>query len=195
MSESEPPILNITGEKVALGPRRRELLPLYLKWINDFESLRTLGGRLHPMTMEAEEQWYADSSRNEPYNFTIYERSTLRPIGNTGFHEVNLAHRQATFGILIGEKECWNQGYGTEATRLMLDYGFNALGLHNIMLHVFSNNPRAVRAYQKAGFREMGRRREARRVGDRVYDVIYMDCLATEFQSPVLRKLLQLDDE
>src|SRR4051812_47932559 len=119
MNESDPPILNIVGEKVALGPRRRDLLPLYLKWINDFEILRTLGASLQPMTMEAEEHWYDDSSRNEPANFTIYERSTLRPIGNTGFHEVNVAHRHATFGILIGEKDCWDRGYGTEATRLM----------------------------------------------------------------------------
>jgi RimJ/RimL family protein N-acetyltransferase len=178
---------------VALGPRRRDLLPLYLKWINDFEVLRTLGAPLRPMTMEAEEQWFDQSSRCEDASFTIYERSTLRPIGNTGFHEVDRVHRQGTFGILIGEKDCWDRGYGTEATRLMLDYGFNALGLHNIMLTVFSNNPRAIRAYQKAGFREIGRRREARRVGDRAFDVIYMDCLATEFQSPVLRSLLQLD--
>ena len=195
MQQTDHPILNIVGDRVALGPRRRELLPLYLKWINDFEVLRTLGAPLRPMTMEAEEQWFNESSRAEDASFTIYERSTLRPIGNTGFHELSLAHRQATFGILIGEKDCWDQGYGTEATRLMLDYGFNALGLHNIMLTVFSNNPRALRAYQKAGFREIGRRREARRVGDRAFDVVYMDCLATEFQSPVLRSLLQLDAE
>src|SRR4051812_4667901 len=140
MPDQDSPILSITGEKVALGPRRRDLLPLYLKWINDFEILRTLGAPLRPMTMEAEERWYEESSREADANFTIFERSTLRPIGHTGFHELNLAHRQATFGILIGEKDCWNQGYGTDATRLMLDYGFNAMGLHNIMLTVFSNN-------------------------------------------------------
>jgi RimJ/RimL family protein N-acetyltransferase len=64
----------------------------------------------------------------------------------------------------------------------MLDYGFTALGLHSIMLTVFSNNERGLRAYKRAGFRECGRRREAWRLGNRAYDVIYMDCLATEFQ-------------
>ena len=72
----------------------------------------------------------------------------------------------------------------------MLDYSFTALGLHNIMLTVYSFNERGIRAYTRAGYREVGRRREAFRLGGRTFDVIYMDCLATEFQSPVLHTLL-----
>lgn len=72
----------------------------------------------------------------------------------------------------------------------MLDYGFNALRLHNIMLSVFSYNQRGLRAYERAGFRVAGRRRQAQRLGQDTYDVIFMDCLATEFDSPVLRRLL-----
>jgi diamine N-acetyltransferase len=99
-------------------------------------------------------------------------------------------HRTADFDIAIGEKDCWGKGCGTEAAALMLDYGFTALGLHNIHLSVWSFNERAIRAYRRAGFREIGRRRGAHRLGGQAYDVIYMDCLATEFQSPVLRRLL-----
>ncbi len=80
------------------------------------------------------------------------------------------------------------KGYGTESTRLMLDYGFNALGLHNIMLEVYSNNERGIHAYRRAGFREIGRRREVFERGGRLHDVVYMDCLATEFESPFLRR-------
>jgi len=72
----------------------------------------------------------------------------------------------------------------------MLDYGFNGLGLHNIMLTAFSFNERGLRAYTRAGFREIGRRREAFRLGGDAYDVVYMDCLATGFESPVLRRVL-----
>ena len=180
---SEQPILNITGENVALGPVRRDLLPLYQRWINDFEVTRTLGARLRPMTWEAEEAWYEQSSKGDDAHFTIYERATMRPIGNTGLHDIDHLHRTAEFGILIGEKECWGKGYGTETTRLMLDYGFNALGLHNIMLTAFSFNERGLRAYTRAGFREIGRRREAFRLAGRAYDVVYMDCLATEFDA------------
>ena len=187
----EGPIVNIEGEKVALGPHRRDLLPLYQRWINDFEVTRTLGVDMRPMTWEAEEAWYDRTSRGErDVGFTIYERATMRPIGNTGLHEIDHHHRTATFGILIGEKDCWGKGYGTETARLMLDYGFTALSLHNILLTVASYNERGIRAYLRAGFREIGRRRESRRMGGQASDTIYMDCLATEFESPVLRRLL-----
>ena len=94
---------------------------------------------------------------------------------------------------MIGEKECWGKGYGAETTALMLDYGFNALGLHNIMLSVFSHNERGQRAYRRAGFREIGRRREALRRGGQTYDLVYMDCLASEFRGRVLERLLRSD--
>src|SRR5713226_7569928 len=188
--QSEQSIINMSGEKVALGPVRRDLLPLYQRWINDFEVTRTLGARLRPMTSEAEEAWYEQSSKGDDVHFTIYERAAMRPIGNTGLHDIDHFHRTAEFGILIGEKDCWGKGYGTEVTRLMLDYGFNGLGLHNIMLTAYSFNERGLRAYTRAGFREIGRRREAFRLGGQAYDVVYMDCLASEFESPVLRRVL-----
>jgi RimJ/RimL family protein N-acetyltransferase len=105
-------------------------------------------------------------------------------------HTVDHARRTATYAISIGEPECWGKGYGTEATRLMLDYGFTALGLHNIMLTVLRHNEAGIRAYTRAGFREIGRRREAYPFAGQVYDIVMMDCLATEFESPVLRTRL-----
>lgn len=187
----EGPILNIIGEKVALGPIRRDLLPLYLKWINDFDVTRTLAARARPLTMEAEEAWFEGAARNDnEAAFTVYERATLRPIGNTALHRIDPFHRTAEFGLVIGEKECWGQGCGTETVTLMLDYGFTLLGLHNIMLTVYSFNERGIRAYRRAGFREIGRRREALLTGDHAWAIIYMDCLSTEFESPRLKRLL-----
>ncbi|MDP8924170.1 MAG: GNAT family N-acetyltransferase [Chloroflexota bacterium] len=187
----EQPIVNVVGEKVALGPLRRELIPIYLKWVSDFEVTRTLGLALAPMTLEVEQDWYDRVTKGERIvPFTIYERATLRPIGNTDLTSIDHANRTANFGIMIGEKDCWGKGYGTEATRLMLDYAFTALGLHNVLLLVFAYNERGLRAYRRAGFKEIGRRREARRLAGRAYDVVYMDSLATEFESPVLRRSL-----
>src|SRR6266542_1001029 len=142
METQETPIINIAGELVALGPLRKDLLPLYEKWINDFEVIRTLGAPMRPATHEAEEAWYAGAtSQGERHvSFTVYERAPMRPIGNTGLGEIDHRQRTATFGILIGEKDCWGKGYGTEVTRLMLAYGFTALSLHNIMLTVYSYN-------------------------------------------------------
>lgn len=190
--EAQPfqPIVNLVGSKVALGPRSRALLPLYLKWINDFEVARFLASGPRPTTLEAEEAWYERVADDEStVAFTVYERQTLRPIGTSSLHNVNYLHRTAEFGILIGEKDCWGKGYGTEATALVLDYGFNDLGLHNIMLRVAACNERAIRAYQRAGFRAFGRRREAHRLGNRAYDEVYMECVATEFDGSLLRGL------
>jgi diamine N-acetyltransferase len=180
------PMLNIVGDTVALGPIHRDHLPLFLRWLNDFDVLRTTH-QVRPMTLEAlEDSFRASATATDEVHFVIYERSTLRPIGSANLHQIR--GRTATFAIAIGEKDCWSKGYGTEATRLMLDYGFNALGLHNIMLEVHSNNERGLRAYRRAGFREIGRRREAFERGGRLHDIVYMDCLASEFESPVLRR-------
>ncbi len=103
--------------------------------------------------------------------------------------DIDHRRRTAEFGILIGERDCWGKGYGTEVTRLVLDYGFAALGLHNVWLWTASPNERAIRAYARAGFKEIGRRREAGRLGGEVCDLVLMDCLATEFVPPASRAL------
>jgi diamine N-acetyltransferase len=187
MINDETPILNIEGELVALGPLRRDLLSIYQRWINDLGTMRTLGVPPLPMTSEKEQDWYERLSKSEDdVPFTIYEKETLRPIGNTGLHGVDYRNRSATFGIMIGEPECRGKGYGTETTRLMLDYGFIALGLHNVLLTVFAFNSVGIRAYRKAGFKEIGRRRECRLMGGKLWDEIYMDCLSSEFERPVM---------
>ena len=186
------PLINFHGQKIALGPHNHELLALYLRWINDFDVSQTLAIGLRPMTREAEEAWYESISKTDKnIVFTIYEIPALRPIGTTGLHAIDYAHGTAEFGIMIGEKDCWGKGYGTEAATLMLDYGFTGLGLHNIWLSVFAHNEGGIKAYKRAGFREIGRRREARKIGGKFMDVIYMDCLATDFQSPVLRQIIR----
>lgn len=185
--------LNFQGEYVALGPLRRDLVPLYQKWDSDFLVNRTTAS-LRPLTLEAEAEAYDRYSNDPNYAlFTIYERSTKRPIGKTylsGIHD-----RTAEFGIVIGESDCQGKGYGTETTRLMLDYAFTVLGLQNVMLIVYEYNAAGIRAYQKAGFREFGRRRQSKWMNGRFWDAIYMDCIASEFESPVLKKMFHQDRE
>ncbi len=194
--ESEPanssePIINITGEKVALGPLRGDLLPLYLQWMNDFEVMRGYADGLRPMSREMGEAWYDRAVKTESeVHFTIYELAAMCPVGFTELLDVDPFHRTAEFGLLIGEKDFWGRGYGTETTMLMLEYGFIGLGLHSLWLGAYEFNEPALRAYTRAGFRLLGRKREAARFGGRVYDEILMDCLATEFQGSALRTLL-----
>ena len=96
---------------------------------------------------------------------------------------VDYRNRRAEFGINIGEPDYRNMGYGTETTRLMLDYAFNVVGLHNVMLGVFELNRGAIRAYEKAGFKEIGRRRQCYFADGRRWGGIRRDCLGSEFGS------------
>jgi diamine N-acetyltransferase len=176
------PIINISGELVALGPLRRELVPLYQRWANDFGTQRTLGALPRPLTVEAEHSRYERvTGAPDEIPFTIYERATLRPIGIIDLQEIDYRQRTAEYAIFIGEPEVRGLGYGTEATRLVLGYAFAALGLHSVMLRVYEYNLAGLRAYHKAGFKEFGRWRQSHWMGGRLWDTILMDCLASEF--------------
>jgi len=195
MAHDETPIYNVEGELVALGPLRRDLIPTYLRWINDFDTLRTVGAVAPgPMTMEQETPWFERVATGRDVVFLLYERATRRPIGTCRLGEIDHRNGTAGFGIMIGEPECRGKGYGTEATRLVLDYAFTALGLHNVMLTVAEFNLAGRRTYEKVGFREIGRRRQDRRMGGRRWDTVYMDCLASEFTSPVLGRVFSPDE-
>jgi RimJ/RimL family protein N-acetyltransferase len=194
MSDPDGPITNFEGDLVALGPLRRESIPQYLRWMNDFATTRTLGVQPRPMTLEQETAWYEQAATNEnEHKFSIIERSSGRVVGNCGIFDVQLPHRRAEVGILIGEPDARGRGYGTEAMRLLVDYAFTAAGMHSLMLWVYEFNPAARRCYEKVGFREVGRRRESRWFNGRYWDEIAMDILASEFESPVLRALLEPD--
>jgi RimJ/RimL family protein N-acetyltransferase len=189
------PVVNIVGEKIALGPLAREHIPLHVRWVNDFHVIRTFGEAPRPHTVESVTAWFerAAGPGGGPW-FTIYERASLpslgssgpgqawRPVGRTDLFDVDERNGTAVFGLLIGESDARGKGYGTETARLMLDYGFTALGLRRIRLDVDEFNRAGRRAYEKAGFREIGRRREASWMGGRFWDLIYMECLAGEFR-------------
>lgn len=192
MTEHEAPIVNIAGELVALGPLRRESIPQYVRWMNDFTVTRYLAVQPRPMTLEQENAWYEQAATNErERTFSIVERSSGRVVGNCGMFDIAHPHRSAEVGIVIGELDARGRGYGTEAMRLLLDYAFTAAGMDSIMLRVYEFNPAARRCYEKAGFREIGRRRGSRWFNGRFWDDIYMDVLASEFESPVLKRVLE----
>ncbi len=188
LAASEAPIINIEGEKVALGPLHDDLLPLLVKWDNEFAMTDLGGGDMRPRSRHAIADFWEPlirGGREDRVDFAIYERATLRPIGHTNLRDLDGVRRTAEFGITIGVRDLWGKGYGTEATLIALDFGFTILGLHNVMLDTLSYNERAIRTYTRAGFREIGRRREAQRIGSAVHDVVFMDCLATEFRNPL----------
>lgn len=193
---SKPDVINITGEFVALGPLRRDLAALYDRWINDFATQRSAGFPQRPVPWTAEQtaSWVDAATANDHAAwFTVYRIDTWQPIGFTGIRDISFYHRSAEFAITIGEAGERGRGFGTETTSLALDYAFTALGLNRVGLAVFEFNAGGVRAYEKAGFRHIGRARQSHMMGGRLWDVIYMDCLAAEFTSPVLAAVFTPD--
>lgn len=184
------PIISVEGERAALGPMRRDLIPLYQAWINDVETLKFLANINRPLTLDEETAWYDGiGKRADLVAFTIYALPDHQPAGIVNLLHVDVANRRCELGIMIGEKALRGHGLGTESVRLAVDYAFHVLGLHSVMLETYEFNIAGIKAYTRAGFREIGRRREARYHAERYWDVIMMDVLVSEFDSPRLKAI------
>jgi RimJ/RimL family protein N-acetyltransferase len=169
----------IIGERLYLSPINTEDLAQYTKWLNDSYVADHLGVYRQIISLGNEKKTLEELS-NEGHNYAIVLKDNDTLIGNISLMEIEHIHRRAMLGLFIGDAEQRGRGYGAEAIRLLLDYGFNILNLHSIMLLVHGDNPHAFKCYQKVGFKEIGRRREARIKGGEYIDLIYMDILDTE---------------
>jgi RimJ/RimL family protein N-acetyltransferase len=170
-----------------LRAAEREDLTLFVTWLNDREVGQFLAMN-QPMSLVAEERWYENMvngpKAEQVLVIQIKDGDAWRPIGNTSFMNIDWTNRSAEIGIFIGEKTCWNQGYGRETMRLMLKHGFETLNLHRIYLRVFEHNVRGIKAYEHAGFKHEGRMRQAQYQDGRYYDVLFMSVLREEYFLP-----------
>lgn len=176
------PVITVSGDRVAIGPIRRDLIPLYHAWVSNLETTQYLEINGAVITLDEEISWFEQRIRDPSIRtLTMYELPSHRPIGVCELHKIDYRNHNASLGIMIGEPDSRGKGLGTEAVELVLDYGFNALGLHNISLRTYEFNLAGLSTYHKAGFREIGRRRECRFHAGRYWDEIHMDILAPEF--------------
>lgn len=176
----------LLGDNIYLSPRRVEDAEKFAEWLNDFETTDYIGRSCAIVTVEAEKEYLEEHIREEA-NFVIVNLSNDEIIGTIGLLNINHLSRTATLGIFIGEKLSRNKGYGTEAIRLLLEYGFNYLNLNNIKLDLMEFNERALACYKKCGFKEYGRRRKCNFINGKYYDTIEMDILKEEFEGNYIR--------
>ena len=133
----------------------------YLRWMNDAEVTRGLETGIFPTTRESLISFVEKISGSKDNVFlAIVEKSSGKHIGNIKLGNINWVHRHGELGILIGDKSTWGKGYGSDACRLIVDYAFTKLNLHKVWLAVFSNNPSAIKVYQRLNFVEEGRLKE-----------------------------------
>ena len=174
----------IRGERVTLRPFRREDLEALRRWHDDGEVMQFWGERL-PLVAEGRfEEELAPGGRFTRFDmnghFCVCDE-TDRPIGRLSYEGFRATERHAELGILIGEKDAWSKGYGSEAIRLLLDYLFNQRGAHRVWLTVQARNARAQRAYEKVGFRREGTWREHYYYDGAFHDEHIYGILAREF--------------
>ena len=139
-----------------------------------------------PITEAEEELWFQEILKKptdeRPFIIEIPDESSIyKPIGDCEFSNFDWRSRKAEVGISIGEKSYWGHGYGTDAMRVLVNYGFNMLNLNRISLKVFSFNKRAIRSYEKVGFTVEGTLREEIYKDGKYVDVLVMGLLRNEW--------------
>jgi RimJ/RimL family protein N-acetyltransferase len=131
------------------------LLRDYLEMVNDIEHVgRFIGRRTEPVSEEKELRWVREKREEQALLFSMLEKKSGAFIGNAEL--MDLADSQAELGIAVTAK-MQDRGYGTEAVRTVVAYGMKELGLRRIFLKVYPDNARAIRCYEKCGFREYDR--------------------------------------
>ncbi len=174
----------IYGERIRLRAVEREDVKKFCVWVNDPEVTRHLTLYL-PMSTVDEEHWFDSLGKRDPNEkplvIEIHDGDGWKMIGNCGVFGIDPISRLGELGIMIGEKDEWNKGYGTETMSLLLRHCFETLNLNRVYLHVYAENLRGKRAYEKAGFVEEGRLREAVYKRGKYDDVIVMSVLRSEW--------------
>ncbi len=180
----------LDGDKVTLRPFKDSDLPALRAALLDPEA-RILTGSVHDEAQAhaaefADEEkllidWY--STRNDQpdrLDLAVVDKATGECVGEAVLNQWDPGNESCNFRIFVGPTGR-DRGLGTEATRLIVGYGFERLGLHRISLEVYAFNPRARRAYEKVGFRAEGVLRESLRYNGEWHDATVMSILAPEW--------------
>ncbi len=177
-----------TGNLVHLNDEDpQKLAEAFARWNRDSEYYRlldTAAARL--WSAKKMKDWFEKDLESASPNYVAFSVRTLtedKLIGFVAFDSVNWTSREAFVAIGIGERDYWGKGCGTDAMRLMLRYGFTELNLHRVSLAVFEYNPRALRSYEKCGFRHEGREREFLLRDGKRWDMLHMGILREEWMS------------
>lgn len=173
----------IVGDGIYLRPIEAEDAPLHLPWVNDHSIVHSMKNHL-PRNSEEHSRWLG-AWQEDPTAFLLAvcltESDAL--IGHTALFDINAINRTAVFELLIGDKAQWGKGYGTQATRMMVGHGFHTHNLNRITLTVHADNLGGIRAYQKVGFAEEGRLRQAIFKNGGYVDVLTMAVLRDGWKS------------
>ena len=186
-------VKKLVGRKCYLSPINVEDYDQYYQWLNQSETTIYLSVFHEIITRHREKDVLDKLIRTENGNYVmaIVDSKSDKLLGNCGLLNVDHINRNAEFGIFIGDGQSRGKGIGEEATRLILDFGFNAINLNHIWLRVFTFNKNAIGLYKKIGFKVIGAKRQSRIIGNNKIDELLMDILPNEFESPYIIPLFE----
>jgi RimJ/RimL family protein N-acetyltransferase len=175
----------IAGERIYLRALDLEDVEPCYRWINDPEVTKYMLTSPWPISRLAEREWVERAARGSgagdvERQLAICLRDNDRYIGNCGLHQISWRSGTADFGIMIGDKECWNQGYGQDAVRAVLRHAFRELGLRKVTLSVLAPHARAIRCYEQCGFILEGTLRRQHLIDGTYVDELRMAAFAPE---------------
>ena len=171
----------IEGNKVNLRAIERTDIDKAFVWINDREVTHWLT-MIMPMSMAEEEKWFDSLLTRENDRLYAIETKDGQLIGNIGLHSINWGTRSTMLGIMLGEKDFWGKGYGTDAVDTVLKIAFHHLGLHKVWLFTYDFNLRAQKSYEKSGFKVEGTFRDDKFHEGKYHDSIFMSILEDEWR-------------
>jgi len=171
----------LSGKKIDLCPVSKADMEILQKGYND-PDVRDAMFMYFPLTeKDTENKIEAMVKDEKAINLIIVDKDTKKPIGHTALVHPDWVSGMVTFYIVLLDKTVWGKGLGTEATKLIVDYGFNMLNLNRIQLHVNAENEAAKAVYKKIGFKHEGTLRQAMYKNNKYYDFWLMSILAEEY--------------
>ena len=175
----------LRGEKVTLRPVERDDLKALHAFRNDLEvHVLADDDPWLPRPFEAFEKFYEERLKpTEPEAWFAIELDG-RLIGDCGLWDFDVTSRHCNLGISIGERDSWGKGYGRDAVRLLIDYAFRHHNLVKVCLTTTSDNERAIRAYEAAGFAREGLLRSQTWSDGEYKDLVAMGVLREEHDDP-----------
>lgn len=173
------------GEKVKLRAYKREDVTRACEFVNDSEVKSHLVSDIpYPTMFEQELKWIEEQiNLKDGYNFAIEALENNKYIGGCGVFRIDWLNRTANVGIMIGDKDYWSKGYGTDAMKVLIKFIFEQMNLNKIKLNVFGFNKRAMKCYEKCGFKVEGTLRQELFRDGQYHDVYAMALLKKEWQS------------
>lgn len=175
----EKPIL--TGEKIVLRPITVDDAAAMFASLSDAESVRLTGTQQAFTFAQVQQYCQRVTQADDRADYAITRRADGTYVGEVVLNEIDWENRSASFRIALASQNLFGKGYGTEATRLMVDFGFRTLKLHRIELEVYDFNPRAQHVYEKVGFVREGLRRDVLLWNGRYQSAITMSILEEEW--------------